>query len=78
MFQPDMVWEVVLHQLLHVQCAINELFDKLDGPGPDLLDYAGIRVKKQVREQFIMIMLQHHFIGGFVVVSPNCTIRCMK
>ena len=34
-----------------------------------LLGFAGILVKKQVQEQFIMIMLQHQLFGGFVVVD---------
>ena len=42
--------------------AINELFNKFDDMSRELLYYAGSG-EKQVLEQFIMIMLQHHFLG---------------
>ena len=70
MFQPDMEWEVVLHQLLLVQLQLMNYSIRVDDMDPELLYYAGSGEKASAGVVHYDNVAASLF-GGFVVVSPN-------
>ena len=69
MFQPDMEWEVVRHQLLHVQLLLMNYSDKHGHHGIMLLYFAGSGEKASAGTVHYDNVAASLF-GGFVVVDP--------